>query len=105
MAEPKGTTEKISITLSRKVKEITDKVLTPVGFFEPPKGSYSSLIGTAIQDYLERVHGAQILDIFDFYNNNPEATFDDARNYFISNPSNNPTLAEILSDGGAAVGD
>jgi hypothetical protein len=88
MAEPKGTTEKLSLTVPRLTKNVVDKLLTPVGFFEPPKGAYSSLVSTLLQDYLERSHGVQIIDLFDYYGENPDATFDEARDFFTNRAKN-----------------
>lgn len=76
------TTTAISVTVSNRIKQLVDLVLTPTGFFEPPKGAYSQLVNSLFQDYLEKSLGVSIVDIYDFFEQNPEASLLDAQNFF-----------------------
>lgn len=83
MSSPKGKV-KIHISLSRTVIAVSDKVLTPPGFIEPIKGAYSQLIEMLLQQHFERMLGAGIFDISEYFETNQAASTEDAINYFKS---------------------
>ena len=83
MSQPKReNVERLHITVSKHCKEIADKILTPSGFFEPPKGTYSQLFSQLLQQYLETTFNAGIFDILEYFNSNPDASEDEAKQYF-----------------------
>lgn len=57
--------QKLSITVNPVIKRLSDEVLTPPGFLEPSKGSYSKLINILLQQYVEKFYDSDILTIME----------------------------------------
>ena len=75
-------TEKMSISINKQIKAAVDVVLTPSGFVDTPKGSYSALVNQLFQEYLEKTFRANILDILDYFDANLLADFAAAKQHF-----------------------
>ena len=75
-------TEKMSISINKQIKAVVDVVLTPSGFVDTPKGSYSALVNHLFQEYLEKTFRANILDILDYFDTNLLADFASAKQHF-----------------------
>ena len=73
---------KLHISLTDKIMQISDKVLTPPGFFEPIKGAYSQLIEGLLQQHFEKLFSANIFDITEYFEENANCTIEDAVTYF-----------------------
>lgn len=72
--------EKFSISINKGTKDACDLVLTPEGFISPPRGTYSQLINSLLNGYLETVFQTDFLTIFDLMNENPGISCRDLRN-------------------------
>lgn len=59
-------TKQLCITIPNTLGEVADKFLATPGIGTVPKGTYSSLIGSLLQSYLEKELGADIEEIFSF---------------------------------------
>jgi hypothetical protein len=66
----------MSVTIPVKTQEAVDKILTPNGFLNPPKGSYSHLITGLLNGYIEQIVGSKsdLYTIFDYMEKHPECT-------------------------------
>jgi hypothetical protein len=83
----KRTTVAIGVTIPVPTKEIIDLMLTPPGFFEPPKGSYSQLISGLLNGYILSALNTDIYSVFSFKHNNPDCSFQDLLEEFTNGNS------------------
>jgi len=75
MANVRGTVA-MSITIPNNVKEISDLILTPPGFLDVPKGSYSQLLSALLSGYIENTFETDIITIYDIFQDNPDISFE-----------------------------
>ena len=59
-------TKQLCITIPKILGEVADKFLATPGIGTVPKGTYSPLIASLLQSYLEKELGADIEEIFSF---------------------------------------
>jgi hypothetical protein len=76
------TTQAISVTINKQTKQVTDCLLTPAGFFEPPKGAYSQLINGLLNGYMESTLNTDMFSIMEFCNENPGYTVETLKEHF-----------------------
>lgn len=58
---------KISVTLQPEIKEMCDSLLTPSGFNEVAKGTYSKLFNSLLSEYLVKHYNKDLFDILEAY--------------------------------------
>ena len=83
------TKRKIHISLTEELITLADKILTPEGFIEPAKGSYSSLFNMLLQQYIEKYFGMPIFDVVSFFRENPDLEIREAQEIINNNKRDN----------------
>jgi len=60
---------KMSITVQPEIKELCDSILTPSGFPEVTKGTYSKLINRLLSDFLAEHYKIDWFTVIEAYSN------------------------------------
>ena len=68
MSQNKKRFRKFSITINPDVAALTDIILTPEGFLEPPKGSYSQLVSSLFGNYIAEYFNTDLLTVLGAFN-------------------------------------
>lgn len=74
-----STVEKFSVSIHKGTKDACDLVLTPTGFTSPPRGTYSQLVNSLLNGYIETVFQTDFLTVFDLMNENPGISCSDLK--------------------------
>jgi len=63
MSQTKKAHRRISVTINPVLDDICQSILTPEGFHELPRGSYSLLVTSLLTRYAEQHFDASLIDI------------------------------------------
>lgn len=91
-------TEAISVTIDKKLLAATTVFLLPKGMLNLPKGTFSTLFGELLSDWLQRVSEVDILDLYDYLELNPNATKEDVVEWFNQTRALTAEAAEAQND-------